>query len=98
MLQSFDLKRVRLTGGPLKEAMELNRTYLLELEPDRMLSKFREYAGLSTKAPHYEGWESRGVSGHTLGHYLSACAMMVAATGEVEFRDRVTYIVDEGAF
>jgi DUF1680 family protein len=95
MLQSFDLKRVRLTGGPLKEAMELNRTYLLELEPDRMLSKFREYAGLSTKAPHYEGWESRGVSGHTLGHYLSACAMMVAATGEVEFRDRVTYIVDE---
>ncbi|NQX64372.1 glycoside hydrolase family 127 protein [Paenibacillus qinlingensis] len=95
MLQTFDLKRVRLTGGPLKEAMELNRAYLLELEPDRMLSKFREYAGLPTKAPHYEGWESRGISGHTLGHYLSACAMMVAATGESTFQDRITYILNE---
>lgn len=45
-LKEFNLKSVRITGGPLKHAMELNKEYLLKLEPDRLLSRFREYAGL----------------------------------------------------
>jgi len=36
-----------------------------------------------------------GVAGHTLGHYLSACSMMFASTGDERFRERVNYIVDE---
>ncbi|MEH7095734.1 beta-L-arabinofuranosidase domain-containing protein [Neobacillus vireti] len=94
-VKAFNLNRVRITGGPLKHAMELNKTYLLELEPDRLLSRFREYAGLQPKAAHYEGWEAQGISGHTLGHYLSACAMMAAASGDSRFAERVQYIVDE---
>ena len=69
-------------GGPI----------LWDLEPDRLLSRFREYAGLKPKGKIYGGWESRGVSGHILGHYLSACAMMHAASGEKRFLDRVNYM------
>jgi hypothetical protein len=39
------LNRVRLTGGPLQRARELDARYLLELEPDRMLALLRESAG-----------------------------------------------------
>ena len=92
---AFSLKDVRLLDGPFKRAMDRDAQYLLDLEPDRLLSRFREYAGLEPKAKIYGGWESRGVSGHILGHYLSACAMMYAASGDERFLDRVDHIVEE---
>jgi len=91
----FSLNSVRLLDGPFKQAMELDGKYLLDLEPDRLLSRFREYAGLEPKGKIYGGWERLGVSGHILGHYLSACAMIYAASGDERFLDRVNYIVDE---
>jgi len=94
-LTAFPPNDVRLTGGPLKEAMDLNAEVLLSLEPDKLLSRFREYAGLTPKAPIYEkGWESLGVAGHSLGHYLSACSMM-AASGDERFKPITDYIVEE---
>jgi DUF1680 family protein len=91
----FDLRDVRLLDGPFKEAMEADAHYLLEIQPDRLLSEFRSHAGLTPKAPKYGGWESSGLAGHTLGHYLSACSMEYAATGDTAFLHRVNYIVDE---
>jgi DUF1680 family protein len=91
----FALNEVVLADGPFKQAMELNRSYLLELQPDRLLARFREYAGLAPKAPQYEGWEAMSISGHTLGHYLSACAMMYASTGDDRFKEIAHYITDE---
>ncbi|MBE3648928.1 glycoside hydrolase family 127 protein [Paenibacillus polymyxa] len=91
----FALNEVVLAKGPFKQAMELNRSYLLELEPDRLLARFREYAGLAPKAPQYEGWEAMTISGHTLGHYLSACSMMFASTGDERFKEIAHYITDE---
>lgn len=93
--KTFDLQHIRVLSGPLKHAMDLNAAYLLKLEADRLLSRFREYAGLKPKAPNYEGWEAMGISGHTLGHYLSGCSLMFASTGESAFLKRVNYIVDE---
>ena len=58
-------------------------------------NKFRADAGLKPKAKHYEGWESQGIAGHSLGHYLSACAQMYAATGERKFKERADYSVAE---
>src|SRR5690625_3508618 len=93
---SFRLKDVTILGGPFKHAMDLNEQYLLELEPDRLLSRFRQYANLESKAPEYEGWESMTLSGHTLGHYLSACSQMYVALNEDKrFKERVDYIVEE---
>jgi DUF1680 family protein len=75
--------------------MSGNARYLLSLDTDRLLAGYRQNAGLPLKAVVYGGWESRGLCGHTLGHYLSACAMMYAATGDDPFLSRVKYIVDQ---
>jgi DUF1680 family protein len=91
----FDIRDVRLLDGPFKQAMEADARYLLVIEPDKLLSEFRVHAGLPARAPKYGGWESSGLAGHTLGHYLSACSMQYASTGDTVFRNRVAYIVDE---
>ena len=92
---AFDLSDVRLLEGPFKKAMLLNSAYLLRIEPDRLLSWFRKEAGLKPKGEVYGGWESRGIAGHSLGHYLTACALTFASTGDVRFSERVNYIVNE---
>lgn len=89
----FELKDVRLLDGPFKHAQDLQRQWLLALEPDRLLAWFHKEAGLEPKAPVYGGWESRGVAGHCLGHYLSGCSLLYQSTGDEEFRRRVEYIV-----
>jgi len=91
----FDIREVRLLDGPFKEAMEADARYLLQVEPDRLLSDFRVHSGLTPKGQKYGGWESSGLAGHTLGHYLSACAMEYASTGDEKYLQRVNYIVDE---
>jgi hypothetical protein len=91
------LTAVRLTGGPLKHAQDLDAKYLLSLEPDRMLAFYRKLAGLEPKAAGYTGWDNDGrqLIGHIAGHYLSAVSLMWAATGDVRFKQRAGYIVSE---
>ncbi len=91
----LELSDVKLLDGPFKHATELNMQSLLNYEPDRFLAKFRNEAGLEPKAEHYHGWEDNTIAGHSLGHYLSACAMMYQTTGDERFLERVNYIVDE---
>lgn len=90
---AFNLTDVKITSGIFKKAMDLDGAYLLEIEPDRLLHRFYEHAGLPTKGDIYGGWETQTISGHTLGHYLSACAMMYASTGDTRFKERTDYIV-----
>ncbi len=94
----FSLNSVRLLPGPFQHAQELDRKYLLSLDPDRLLLTARRNAGLPDmgKKP-YGGWEepTGEVRGHFLGHYLSACAQMAQATGDPELRRRVTYLCAE---
>src|SRR5215203_4527193 len=91
------LSAVRVTGGPLKRAQDLNGEYLLKLEPDRMLAFYRKRAGLTPKAAGYTGWDGdgRNLTGHIAGHYLSGVSLMYAATGDVRFKERADYIVKE---
>ena len=91
------LSAVRVTGGPLKRAQDLNAEYLLKLEPDRMLAYYRKRAGLEPKAPGYTGWDGdgRNLTGHIAGHYLSGVSLMYAATGDQRFKQRADYIVKE---
>jgi DUF1680 family protein len=97
----FALSDVDLLDGPFLNARTKNQQYLLSLEPDRMLHTFRVNAGLPPKAEVYGGWESAPTwtdihcQGHTLGHYLSACAMMYGATRDVRFKQHTDYIVAE---
>src|SRR5215471_1404569 len=92
------LSAVRLTGGPLKHAQDLDIDYLLKLEPDRMMAGYRLRAGLKPKAEGYGGWDSvngKQLTGHIAGHYLSAVSLMYAATGDARFKERADYLVKE---
>lgn len=93
---AFNLTDVRLVGeSPFKNAMDKDAAYILSLDVDRLLHRFHVNAGLPPKGDVYGGWESEGLSGHTLGHYLSAAAMMYASTGDVRFKEKVDYAVVE---
>ena len=91
----FGLKDVRLLDSPFKNAMDRNAAWMLEMDMDRLLSNFLKNAGLEPKGESYGSWESMGIAGHTLGHYLSAVAQQYASTGDERFKQRVDYIVHE---
>ena len=87
---AFDLKDVRLLEGPFRRAQELDHQYLLSLEPERLLHTYRLNAGLPSAAKPLGGWEEpKGeLRGHFLGHYLSACALMYASTGDERLKQK----------
>ena len=89
------LAQVRLLPSPYLDAVEGNLRYLHLLEPDRLLHNFRTSAKLRPKGAVYGGWESDTIAGHSLGHYLTALALMHEQTGDAECRRRIDYIVGE---
>jgi DUF1680 family protein len=93
----FPLQEVRLLDGPFRQAMLLDQQYLMSLEPDRLLHNFRVNAGLPSTAKPLGGWEAPDVElrGHAVGHYLSALALMYAATGDRTFKTRADLMVAE---
>lgn len=91
--QAFALSDVELTDSYFKKAMELNKEYLLSLEVDRLIPHVRRGVGLQGKGSNYGGWETHG--GCSYGHYMSACAMMYASTGEKAFLDKLNYMLSE---
>lgn len=93
--QPFDLRDVRLLDGPFRDAMLRTQRYLHALESDRLLWYFRQTAELETPGEPMGGWEKTEVRGHTMGHYLSACALMVASTGDVSLKAKADAIVAE---
>lgn len=91
----FSLWDIRLLDSPFKKAMELDKAWLLRIDADKLLSGYRTEVGLKPKATKYGGWESSGLSGHSLGHYLSALSMMYASTSDVLLLNKIEYILDE---
>jgi DUF1680 family protein len=70
---------------------------MLGLDPDRLLHMFRVTAGLPSSAQPYGGWEApiNELRGHFTGHYLSACALMFAQTGDETVKQRGTQLIVE---
>jgi DUF1680 family protein len=93
--ERFPLSDVRLGAGPFLGAQQTNLAYLLSLEPDRLLAPFRREAALAPRQASYGNWESSGLDGHMGGHYLSAMALMYAATGDAEVKRRLDYAIAE---
>jgi len=94
-VEPFDLADVQLLDGPFRRAQELDRRYLLSLPVDRLLHTFRRNAGLPSAAEPLGGWEAPrcDVRGHFVGHYLSACALMVRAIGDQPLRAHADAVV-----
>src|SRR5437016_3576438 len=95
--QSFSLREVRLLDGPFRDAMLRDQKFLLGIDNDRLLHNFRVNAGLPSSAKPYGGWEAPDVElrGHSLGHFLSACALMYSSTGDERFKTKGDQIVTE---
>ncbi|HEX6820991.1 MAG TPA: beta-L-arabinofuranosidase domain-containing protein [Candidatus Sulfotelmatobacter sp.] len=94
----FPLTQVRLGNGPCTIAMEADRQYLRSLPPDRLLHTFRINAGLPSSAQPLGGWEAPDceLRGHYAGgHYLSACALMYASTGDEDLNKNAARVVSE---
>jgi len=92
----FPMAQVRLRPGALKDMQERNRVYLYMLPNDRLLYSFRLTAGKTSKAEPMGGWEAPDgdLRGHlTGGHYLSACALMYASTGDESLRLKAEALV-----
>ncbi|HWT64730.1 MAG TPA: beta-L-arabinofuranosidase domain-containing protein, partial [Terracidiphilus sp.] len=92
----FEMTAVRLRSGYLKEMQERNRIYLFMLPNDRLAHSFRLTAGKPSTAQPLGGWEApdcelRGH--HAGGHYLSACALMYASTGDESLRLKAEQLV-----
>lgn len=93
----LDLHDIRLKPSIFLTALNTNTKYLLSLSADRFLHNFHKSAGLPPKGDCYGGWEACGIAGHSIGHYISALALMFASTGNETMRDRIRYIVQEFA-
>jgi DUF1680 family protein len=93
--EAFSLRDVKLLDSEFLKAQEINRAYLHDLEVDRLVHTFRLNAGLPSKAEPLGGWEKPDceLRGHFIGHYLSACALMYAATGDEAIRAKGNEVV-----
>ncbi len=94
-IQPFPLNAVRLLESPFKKAQDKDIEYILALKPDRLLAPYRREAGLPAKDSLYPNWENTGLDGHMGGHYLSALALMSAATGNPAITQRLAYMLNE---
>jgi DUF1680 family protein len=92
-INEFPLGDVALLDGPFKHARDLNIQTLLQYDVDRLLAPYRKVAGLPTIASSYTNWA--GLDGHIGGHYLSAMAINVAATGNAECKERMETMISE---
>ncbi len=94
-VRPFALKDVLLDPGPLQQARDWNRAYMMRLGNDRLLHNFRVNAGLPSAAIPLGGWEApeSELRGHFVGHYLSASAMLFAGTRDNEIKAKADGLV-----
>src|SRR5579862_7023244 len=93
----FSLADVRILDPDLLRMREQTLKYMLALDSDRLLHNFRVTAGLPSSAEPLYNRESpaNGWRGHYVGHFLSACGQMYAATGDARIKAKADAMVAE---
>lgn len=92
------MEKVKLLAGIFKESQEKGKEYLIYLDVDRLIAPCYEAVSQIPKKPRYGGWESMGISGHSIGHWLSAAATMYSVTNDEDLLNKLQYAVDELAY
>lgn len=101
---SFEMSEVKLTDGIFKNSQDTGLAFVKSLDVDRLLAPVAYSTGASTdKSKYYGGWEAykyrtyngTGISGHSLGHWMSAASDMYAVTGDSEVKEMLDYAVDK---
>jgi uncharacterized protein len=86
--------RVLVTDPFYVNAFEKEKAYLRRFDVDRLAAGFRRTAGIPTRATTYGGWESSLISGHFVGHYLTAVSQAYREGGEEEFLSLASSLVE----
>jgi DUF1680 family protein len=100
-VQPFPMSQVRLSASTFKDAADANRGYMDRLGAGRLVHNFRLNAGLPSNAAPLGGWEQYTpgregeLRGHFTGHYLSACALSYASTGDAKIKAKGDEMVAE---
>ena len=89
------MDQVQLNQGMFKESQQKGKEYLLYLDIDRLIAPCYEAVGQEPRAPRYGGWESMEIAGHSIGHWLSAAALMYNVTGDLLLKHKIDYAIDE---
>ncbi|MDC3416856.1 glycoside hydrolase family 127 protein [Aquibacillus salsiterrae] len=89
---------VNLLPGLFQDSQEKGKEYLLYLDVDRLVAPCYEAVGREAKKPRYGGWESTGIAGHSIGHWLSAAAVMVSVSNSPLLKQKLDYAIDELAY
>ena len=87
--------KIKLANSIFKNSQEIGIDVLFRLSADRLLAPVYEAMGKLPKAERYGGWEAKGISGHTLGHYMTALALCYETTENEKAKEIADYIVDE---
>ncbi|MBP0983006.1 MAG: glycoside hydrolase family 127 protein [Oscillospiraceae bacterium] len=107
MLKTAQNGSVTILPGVFRERMDVNRSYLLELDSNCLLQNFYLEAGVilpglqvvddPEKSKLHWGWEAPTcqLRGHFLGHWLSAAAKLVAFENDMELKVKLDRIVSE---
>ena len=89
------MDNVTLLEGLFKTSQDKGKEYLLYLDVDRLAAPCYEAVSQTARKPRYGGWESTPISGHSIGHWLSAASAMVAAAYDGQLKEKIDYTVDE---
>ncbi len=94
---ALPLSTVTLLDSPFRQNQARNTTYLLFLDPERMLRSFRLNYGLTATATPLGGWEAPNsqIRGHMTGHLLSGLALTYANTSDPALKTRSRYLVSQ---
>ncbi len=92
------MEKVELLNGIFKDSQDKGQEYLVYLDVDRLVAPCYEAIGKTPKKPRYGGWESMKISGHSLGHFMSAVASMYVAEKDETLKEKLDYVVSELAY
>ncbi len=94
---ALPLDAVQLLDSPFRQNQARNLTYLLFLDPERMLRSFRWNYGEPSEAEPLGGWEKPDsqIRGHMTGHLLSGLALTYANTGDGDAKSQGQYLVSQ---
>jgi len=101
----FKESEVTLLDGIFKRSQETGKIIIKSLDIDKLLAPVAYSAGASGvgtsdyyggwEAYNYRGYKGRGISGHSLGHWMSAAASMYAVSGDEEIKNKLDYAVNK---
>lgn len=83
------------------ESAQIGYNYLIGVDVDRLIAPLYEVHGLNApnNAERYAGWETQNgnktLAGHSLGHWMSAAAVMYRENGDEELLEMLNYSVDK---